>query len=344
MIVRSDVTGMLAALFVHRGSRPWDPNLHTHVAVNNKEQALDGRWLAIDGRVLHKTAVAVLWSGIIPLEAQLRDRLGLRFAARPTSLPGRRQMREVNNRRPRGWPRHGRPGARSSRRAARSCPSPSRPPMGARLTKVEEIALMQQATLETRPGAHPPRSLSEQRAQWRASAEQLLGAQGVQRMLADSLPRTWLALPAADRRGSELAGARPGRIHCGHHHLRRLESGYLASQPCPRGSRAPRPSRRPATRADRPGRGRGRRHGAGRSVRLGFPYLVIAAPAVLRRRDGQSVYEVAGAQLYTPPDSRRGAAHSRRRRPHQRPDLSYPLGGAGRPPWRPPRTAPSSTW
>src|SRR6185369_17564208 len=44
-----DVTGMLAARFVHRDARSGDPNLHTHVAVSNKVQALDGRWLAVDG-------------------------------------------------------------------------------------------------------------------------------------------------------------------------------------------------------------------------------------------------------------------------------------------------------
>jgi len=35
-------------------SRAGDPDLHTHVAVANKVQTLDGRWLAIDGRVLYK--------------------------------------------------------------------------------------------------------------------------------------------------------------------------------------------------------------------------------------------------------------------------------------------------
>ena len=34
--------------------RAGDPDLHTHVAVANKVQTLDGRWLSIDGRVLFK--------------------------------------------------------------------------------------------------------------------------------------------------------------------------------------------------------------------------------------------------------------------------------------------------
>ncbi len=46
------------------------------------------------------------------------------------------------------------------------------------------IALAQQANLETRDGKHPPRSLAEQRAAWRTQAEEVLGAAGVQPMLA----------------------------------------------------------------------------------------------------------------------------------------------------------------
>jgi TrwC relaxase len=53
-----NVTGLVAAAFIHRDSRAGDPDLHTHVAVANKVQTLDGRWLSIDGRVLFKAAVA----------------------------------------------------------------------------------------------------------------------------------------------------------------------------------------------------------------------------------------------------------------------------------------------
>src|SRR5690606_14636032 len=38
-----DVTGLVAAGFVHRDSRAGDPNLHTHVAVANKVQTLAGK-------------------------------------------------------------------------------------------------------------------------------------------------------------------------------------------------------------------------------------------------------------------------------------------------------------
>jgi TrwC relaxase len=53
-----NVRGLVAAAFTHRDSRAGDPDLHTHVAVANKVQTLDGRWLSIDGRVLFKAKVA----------------------------------------------------------------------------------------------------------------------------------------------------------------------------------------------------------------------------------------------------------------------------------------------
>src|SRR5215207_5853938 len=49
-----EVRGVVAAAFTHRDSRAGDPDLHTHVAVANKVQTRDGRWLSIDGRILFK--------------------------------------------------------------------------------------------------------------------------------------------------------------------------------------------------------------------------------------------------------------------------------------------------
>jgi hypothetical protein len=53
-----NVCGLVGVVFTHRDSRAGDPDLHTHVAVANKVQTLDGRWLSIDGRVLFKAKVA----------------------------------------------------------------------------------------------------------------------------------------------------------------------------------------------------------------------------------------------------------------------------------------------
>jgi TrwC relaxase len=78
-----DVRGMAAAAFTHRDSRAGDPDLHTHVAVANKVQTLDGRWLSVDGRLLFKATVTASETDNTALENHLRASLGVRFAARP---------------------------------------------------------------------------------------------------------------------------------------------------------------------------------------------------------------------------------------------------------------------
>src|SRR5215211_1358551 len=82
-----DVRGMVAARFTHRDSRAGDPDLHTHVAVANKVQTLDGRWLSIDGRILFKAAVAASETYNTALENHLRGSLAVRFAERSNPDP-----------------------------------------------------------------------------------------------------------------------------------------------------------------------------------------------------------------------------------------------------------------
>jgi hypothetical protein len=77
-----EVHGLIAASFMHRDSRSGDPDLHTHVAVSNKVQTLDGRWLALDGRVLYKANVSASERYNTRLEAELIARLGVQFARR----------------------------------------------------------------------------------------------------------------------------------------------------------------------------------------------------------------------------------------------------------------------
>ena len=71
-----ETRGLVATAFTHRDSRAGDPDLHTHVAVANKVQTLDGRWLSIDGRVLFKANVAASETYNTALEQHLRDTLG----------------------------------------------------------------------------------------------------------------------------------------------------------------------------------------------------------------------------------------------------------------------------
>jgi conjugative relaxase-like TrwC/TraI family protein len=46
-------SGLLAAAFEHRTSRAGDPQVHTHVLVANLVRRPDGRWAALDGRLLY---------------------------------------------------------------------------------------------------------------------------------------------------------------------------------------------------------------------------------------------------------------------------------------------------
>jgi conjugative relaxase-like TrwC/TraI family protein len=69
-----NVRGLVAAAFTHRDSRAGDPDLHTHVAVANRVQTLDGRWLSIDGRWLSIDGRVLFKANVAASEAQHRPR------------------------------------------------------------------------------------------------------------------------------------------------------------------------------------------------------------------------------------------------------------------------------
>ncbi len=169
-----NVRGLVAAAFTHRDSRAGDPDLHTHVAVANKVQTLDGRWLSIDGRVLFKANVAASETYNTALEQHLRDTLGVRFAERPGTDPAKRPIREIVGVDPRlnqRWStRRAHINTRRGELAIQFQHDHGRPP-----TPVEALHLAQQATLETRDAKHEPRSLAEQRATWLNEAAAVLG-------------------------------------------------------------------------------------------------------------------------------------------------------------------------
>src|SRR5215218_6572468 len=170
-----NVTGLVAAVFTHRDSRAGDPDLHTHVAVANKAQTLDGRWLSIEGRVLFKANVAASETYNAALERHLRETLGVRFAERPGTDPAKRPIREIVGVDPRlnqRWlTRRVHIEARRSELAIQFQNDHGRPP-----TPVEALHLAQQATLETRDAKHEPRSPAEQRASWLGEAAAVLGS------------------------------------------------------------------------------------------------------------------------------------------------------------------------
>jgi conjugative relaxase-like TrwC/TraI family protein len=193
-----NVTGLVAAAFTHRDSRAGDPDLHTHVAVANKVQTHDGRWLSIDGRVLFKATVAASESYNTALEHHLRDRLGVRFADRPDTDSDKRPVREIVGVDPalnqRWSTRRVLIKDRQGELAARFQRDHGRPP-----TPLEALQLAQQATLETRDAKHEPRSLARQRAAWHAQAAETLGGpDAVQAMITRALNPTSGPSPVVD--------------------------------------------------------------------------------------------------------------------------------------------------
>jgi Ti-type conjugative transfer relaxase TraA len=69
--------GFLAAAFRHRTSRAGDPQLHTHAVVANAAQADDGKWGALDGRLLYRQAKTAGYLYQAALRAQLCERLAV---------------------------------------------------------------------------------------------------------------------------------------------------------------------------------------------------------------------------------------------------------------------------
>jgi conjugative relaxase-like TrwC/TraI family protein len=288
-----NVRGLVAAAFTHRDSRAGDPDLHTHLAVANKVQTLDGRWLSIDGRVLFKATVAASETYNTALEHHLRDRLGVQFADRPKADPGKRPVREIVGVDPalnQRW---------STRRvlikdrqgvlAARFQRDHGRPP-----TPMEALQLAQQATLETRDAKHEPRSLAEQRATWHTQAAATLGGPDmVQAVINRTLNPISMTSPRVD---AEWVTATAEEV------LEAVEERRSTWQSWHVRAEAQRQVRAAEVATEK----------AEQLVELLVAEVLqtqsvsltrtddgIAEPVTLRRADGSSVYSVAGSALFT---------------------------------------------
>jgi conjugative relaxase-like TrwC/TraI family protein len=288
-----NVRGLVAAAFTHRDSRAGDPDLHTHVAVANKVQTLNGRWLSIDGRLLFKANVAASETYNTALEQHLHEALGVRFAERPGTDPAKRPIREIVGVDPRlnqRWStRRTHIEARRGELAIRFQDDHGRP-----ATPVEALHLAQQATLETRDAKHEPRSLAEQRTTWLSEAAAVLGG----RSAVASMVRTALTPTIGSSSTVDAAWVSQTADHI----LTVMEASRSTWQMWhvrAEAQRQVRTSDVPAEHAsalidllvaevlDR------------RSVALVAPADNIEEPEALRRLDGSSVYTVAGADLYT---------------------------------------------
>ena len=284
------VRGLVAAAFTHRDSRAGDPDLHTHVAVSNKVQTEDGRWLALDGRLLYAAKVAASEHYNTRIEAELVERLGVEFAERDEPSGGKvpvREIRGVSTTLTKFWSRRRADiTARQGELATEFQKTFGRPP-----TAVEALWQAERANLETRAPKHEPRSERDQRAAWRAEADDVMGnpaevdemtARAIGRRRAKREPtRDWVEDAAA----ATVDAVEKTRATWNVWHL-------LAE--------AQRQARTSGITRDQV-------DGAvseiveaaiSRSVRLGVDDPV-AEPAQLRRPDGASVYDVHGSTLYT---------------------------------------------
>ena len=167
--------GVTAAMFHHWDSRAGDPDLHTHVAVSNKVQGVDGTWRSLDGRQLFAAAVSISERYNTRIEDELRHRLGVTFTERASrGEAGRRPVREVDGvpadlltvfaKRRQGIEGHYTELLRTYRADHGRDPS-----------KEVRWRLYQQATLAERPDKQAGRSLRDLVADWQIEANQVLG-------------------------------------------------------------------------------------------------------------------------------------------------------------------------
>ena len=288
-----NVRGLVATAFTHRDSRAGDPDLHTHVAVANKVQTLDGRWLSIDGRVLFKATVAASETYNTALEHHLHDTLGVRFADRPNTDPAKRPVREIVGVDPalnQRW---------STRRvliknrqgvlAGRFQHDHGRPP-----TPVEALQLAQQATLETRDAKHEPRTLAEQRASWYAQAAETLGGpDAVQALINRTLNPISMTSPPVD---AEWLTATAEKVLAAMEERRSTWQSWHVRAEAQRQVRA---VQVPTNKVDQLVELLVTEVLHTRSISLTRRDDAISEPGALRRIDGSSVYTVAGSELFT---------------------------------------------
>jgi conjugative relaxase-like TrwC/TraI family protein len=290
-VAQINTRGLVVAAFEHRDSRCGDPNLHTHCAVSTKVQGDDGTWRSLDGRVLHQLAVSASELYNTAVEDELRDRLGVRFVARPTGARDKRPVREIDGlpaellevfsqRRSVVEDRH------REKLAAYRAQHGHEPP-----THIQ-IRLAQEATLETRDAKAPLKTLAEQRGGWRVAAAAVVGEERVDSLVGAALGRAGGSVSAADVDVDELARAAVDvvsreRSTWTRWHVRAEAERQARDLPLA----SPRDRRQLVDAALR--------------VALDRHSLHLAAPeqeepaAELTRADGASVFTVHGADRYT---------------------------------------------
>lgn len=287
-VAQIDTHGLIATAFDHLDSRTGDPNLHTHVAVSNKVLGVDGKWRALDGRVLHALGVAASERYNSNIEAELRERLGVQFVEEERR-GGRQGVREVV-----GIDREVREGF-SNRRAQiedvyEQLLRDYREKHGREAPRGMQFRLAQQATLQTRgeKGAVVP--LRERLAQWRGTAARILGTERA----VDEMVSRALAVERAEKEVTPV----PALVELAMTNLAEKRATWKRFHIEAEASRIAR-EHAPAHDLDV--------HDLADIISAGVmaasvdltPPDLNAAPKAMQRADGESIYTVHGSQRFS---------------------------------------------
>jgi len=288
-----DTRGLTIARFDHFDNRTGDPNLHTHAAVSNKVLGADGKWSALDGRVLYAVGVAASTRYNALMVDHLRRELGVDFADRSKGVEKEpvQEVAGVTDAMITDFSRRADIVARTDELTAQYRASHGHSP-----SKASQIRLAQQAVLDTRDTKPVPRSLTEMREEWAGRATAHTGGQ---------VPADWVDELLASHRD-------PGRARSPEAVFdRELIAAAVVETVSRRRATWTEANLRAATEDrlarcvfDTPEAGRVAVEEVVAAARdTGSLLLTIdpdgPAPAALSRADGTSVYRVHGGDRYT---------------------------------------------
>lgn len=171
-VAQVEVRGLLATAYDHYDSRSSDPQLHTHLVVANRVQAVrDGKWRTLDSRALHNAVTGLSEHYNAVLSDHLARSLAARWEARERG-PGRSTAWEIA-----GVPQELMDAFSSRTRdieeAKERLVAEYVDKHGRQPPKKVLWQIRQQATLETRP-AKETHSLAELTTRWRDRARVML--------------------------------------------------------------------------------------------------------------------------------------------------------------------------
>ncbi|MFN3256975.1 MAG: MobF family relaxase [Ilumatobacter sp.] len=161
-----DASGIVAALFRQHTSRALDPQIHTHVVIPNRVKSPDGRWLALDARLIKRDQRTLSALYHAALRAELTQHLGVRWRTPENGIAEMADVPDIVLTEYSGRTNdilH-----RIDAKLDRFVATMHRDP-----TPRERWRLEREAVLDTRPGKEPNVNAAVLHAEWREQARQL---------------------------------------------------------------------------------------------------------------------------------------------------------------------------